>query len=602
MGLSDTFHAEGVRRLYDVMRRVNSPTDPAEVLEEVANGVVEALGYGVAAIARPEGDEFVTTAVAGLDDIREQLVGRRTPVRRILEEFSQADQWGILRYVPHDRIPAETLESLWIPDFEVRDEPDAWHPLDALYAPLYSAEGELLGNMSVDLPPGMRVPNQQQRELLEMFVVQAGLAIANAQQREKLAEQVRLGQALKQVALAGSVGDLDRVLAEAAAAVARGLDGSQVYLRCFPGAGDDTVEHAAGYPAANPGHRGGTKVPGLRRDLVQLAAQRGPGPVVLRAGDTACAELPDSAADLQALMASRGWSHLAVAPLGLGMEVLGYLVVMRTEDQWAFSEAELVAVHEASRELGRLVQDARVRDTERRLVAELQELDRYKGELIATISHELRTPLTSIVGHAELLEESETHASSVAAITRNAARLQLLVENLLNYARVQDNRERVRRPVDLAELCAVSVEMLGIVAEAADVRLTAAACDGPVHVLGDPEELRVVVDNICGNAVKYTRPGGSVVVEARVRDGYGEVAVTDTGLGISAGDLTRLFSAFDRSTNPDALTIPGTGLGLAISRRIAELHSGEIVVDSELGRGSTFTVRVPLASAQGSSA
>jgi signal transduction histidine kinase len=591
MAATDAAHVEGVRRLYDLMRRVNSPSDLAEVLEEVANAVVEGLGYGVAAISRLEGDTLVMTAVAGPEDVRQQILGRRTPSSDVFEEFSQADRWGILRYVPHGRVPTEAYDNLWVPDFVPDDAPDAWHPLDALYAPLYSADGVVLGNMSVDLPPDNRVPDQQQRELLEMFVVQAGLAIANAQQREKLAEQVRLGQALKEVALAGSLGDLDAVLAESAAALYRGMPMAQVSARCFPDTVDNRREHAGGFPGVNPTSG---PVPALRGDLVAHVARRGPRPMVIEVEGPGCEDLPHSCDDLGVLMRTHGWSRMVLAPIGAGSEVLGYLGLMRTADQPDFNEAELAAVHEASRELGRLVLETRVRDTERRLVAELQEVDRYKGELIATISHELRTPLTSIVGHAELLEDVEASSPSVKAITRNAARLQRLVESLLDYARIQDKRDHARCPVDLLETCRASVEMLTIQAQSAGVTLRLEESPHKVLVEGDPEELTRAVDNICGNAVKYTKRGGSVEVCVRADGGHAEVAVTDTGIGISPADQGRLFSAFHRSTNPDALTIPGTGLGLAISRRIAELHGGAIEVESTLGRGSTFRLRIPL--------
>ncbi len=587
----DTFSAEGVRRLYEVMRRVNSPSDLSEVLEEVVNGVVEGLGYGVAAISRLEGDTLVMTAVAGLEGVREEILGRRTPAEVVFGEFGVADHWGILRFVPHDRLDADNTNAAWVPDFEPDDsDPEAWPPMDALYAPLYSADGKLLGNMSVDLPPGGRIPNRQQRELLEMYVVQAGLAIANAEQREALAEQVRLGQALKLVTSAVSHGDLETALAEVAPALQTGLQADQVSLRFFPDASEAALE--AGHPLPP---RSRQRVRDLRHDLVRFVADHDPRPLLLEEGSGDWDALPRSAGELRAIMEERGWSRMLVAPVGVGRQVLGHLVVMRTPEQPAFDAAELETVHEASRELGRLVLDARVRATERRLITELQELDRYKGELIATISHELKTPLTSIIGHTELLEDAGVHSGSVDAIRRAADRLDRLVTNLLSFSKIADQRELVRQPLDLYEASRASLDLLSMQAATAGVELALKSEDGPVVVPADPDELPRVIDNICSNAVKYTPNGGRVDVVVRTRDGYGEVEVTDTGLGSSAGDRAHLFSAFHRSTNPDALTIPGTGLGLAISRRIAELHGGTIEVESELGAGSTFTLRVPLA-------
>lgn len=203
-------------RLYELMRRVHSSPDTAQVLDEIARGVTEGLGYGIAAISRLEGDELVTTTFAGPERERPFVIGRRRPVRLILEEFVVGDEWGILRYVPRGRVSEEALEGMWIPDYEPLNLPDAWHPEDALYAPLYAATGELLGIMAVDLPPGGRIPDRQQRELLEMFVIQAGLALSNAQHRGRMAERVTVGEMLKQVALAGNLGDLDMVIQQAA--------------------------------------------------------------------------------------------------------------------------------------------------------------------------------------------------------------------------------------------------------------------------------------------------------------------------------------------------------------------------------------------------
>jgi signal transduction histidine kinase len=243
------------------------------------------------------------------------------------------------------------------------------------------------------------------------------------------------------------------------------------------------------------------------------------------------------------------------------------------------------------------VRDARLRRAEGRLVAELREVDRYKGELIATISHELKTPLTAILGHAELLADRHPDLSSIDAIIRNAGRLNNLVANLLHYSRIQGRRETVRRAVDLAELCEASVDLLGIRAKQAGVELTFDnAGSAPVIVFGDPEELARVIDNMVDNAVKYTPEDGSVAVSMVVDDDEVSVDVTDTGIGISAADQAHVFSAFHRSTNPNALSVPGTGLGLPIAQRIAESHGGTLELTSELGKGSTFRFTLPLRS------
>ena len=201
------------------MLRVNSSTDLSEVLDEIARGVVEVLGYGIAAIARLEGETFVMTTVAGPEEVREQIIGRRTPVASIFNEFAAGRRVGRapLRAARPDarrargvRVGARTSSPAAVLD--------SWHPLDALYAPLYSATGQLLGNMSVDLPPGNRIPNREERELLEMFVVQAGLAMYNAQQRERLGDQVRMGEMLR-------VGELRRPARRARPVAARGRPG-----------------------------------------------------------------------------------------------------------------------------------------------------------------------------------------------------------------------------------------------------------------------------------------------------------------------------------------------------------------------------------------
>ena len=578
-------------RLAELMRRVNSSTDTEVILEEIAHGVVDVLGYGVAAIARLEGDTLVMTHVAGPPEVVAQILHRRTPAEQILDEFREADRWGILRFVPAGRMSAERLQAAWIPEIEASDDPDAWHPEHALYAPLYSASGELLGNMAVDLPPDSRVPDEADRQLLEMFAVQAGVALSNARERERLTARLRLDQMLTTVAGSGTQQSLTQALGTSIAAVAECFGTTQAWIRIFPA--DAQGSHLGiGTPRPFVAEH---DLPDLREELTQLEARVGLIEVT-RAGATSV-QLPRSVGRLQQLMSSMRVERVIICPLFSQEDLVGYAVLGFARKARPLTPIETEAVVEVGRLLGQIVRASRVLETEQRLVQELRELARYRSELIATISHELKTPLTAILGHAELIADRHPDLASLDAIIRNAQRLNNLVANLLHYSRIQGRRETVRRAVDLAELCEASVDLLGIRAKQAGVRLSFTPPEsGAVVVFGDPEELARVVDNMVDNAVKYTPEDGSVHVAMTVSDDEVSVDVTDTGLGISLTDQGHVFSAFHRSTNPNALSVPGTGLGLPIAQRIAESHGGALSLTSELGKGSTFRFTLPLRS------
>ena len=581
-------------RLAELMRRVNSSTDTEVILEEIAHGVVDVLGYGVAAIARLEGDTLVMTNVAGPPEVVAQILHRRTPAEQILDEFREADRWGILRFVPAGRMSPERLQAAWIPEFAPSEDPEAWHPEHALYAPLYSAGGELLGNMAVDLPPDSRVPDETDRELLEMFAVQAGVALSNARERERLTDRLRLDQMLTTVAGAGTQHGLKQALATALGAVAESLGTTQTVVRTFP---TDAQGSQVGVATPRP-YAAEYDVPEVRDDLSTV---EGPTLIEIGVDDESSAALPRSARGLQRLMRGMRVERALVCPLLSQDDLVGYLVLGFSRNARPLTVAEADAVLEVGRLLGQVVRASRVLETEQRLVQELRELARYRSELIATISHELKTPLTAILGHAELIADRHPDLTSLDAIIRNAQRLNNLVANLLHYSRIQGRRETVRRAVDLAELCEASVDLLGIRAKQAGVGLQFLARPAePVVVFGDPEELARVIDNMVDNAVKYTPEDGSVTVSMSVEEDQVSVEVTDTGLGISLTDQSHVFSAFHRSTNPNALSVPGTGLGLPIAQRIAESHGGALSLTSELGQGSTFRFTLPLRSPRGS--
>jgi diguanylate cyclase (GGDEF)-like protein/PAS domain S-box-containing protein len=188
-----TVRLTAIRRLYEVSARMGAGRSLAETLQAVVEGVVDGLGFGIALLnlRHPDG-KFEVIAVAGSPEAREALLGTVSAADIFDAEFAIADKWGKLRFVPHERLPEGEVIG-WVPDVPVSDDPDAWHPLDALFAPLYSPDGELVGMLAVDLPEDQRRPGPIHRELLEIFATQAGLAIDKARLTDQLrAEKARL--------------------------------------------------------------------------------------------------------------------------------------------------------------------------------------------------------------------------------------------------------------------------------------------------------------------------------------------------------------------------------------------------------------------------
>lgn len=217
--------------------------------------------------------------------------------------------------------------------------------------------------------------------------------------------------------------------------------------------------------------------------------------------------------------------------------------------------------------------------------------------MVSTLAHELKSPLTSIIGHLELLEgvpEEQVPAMSLGAIGRGAGRLHDLVEDLLLLSKVGDPRRPVvREPVDVSAVAREVTDLLAGHAARQEVLLELVGTDVPVELLGDEAELERMVVNLLGNAVKFSPPRTRARLELETEAEALVLRFRDEGIGISTEDQDLLFTEFFRSTNPEALAVPGTGLGLTIVKRIVERHRGTVSVESELGRGTTFTVVLP---------
>lgn len=227
--------------------------------------------------------------------------------------------------------------------------------------------------------------------------------------------------------------------------------------------------------------------------------------------------------------------------------------------------------------------------------AAVVELNQTKSDLIAMLAHDFRGPLTSIMGFADLLRNEEIERDEqremLDLILEASRSLTRLATDTLAMARMEENELTLDLgSVDLTEL---AESVAATFRDKREVRVIAPA--EPLVVVADADRLRQTLENLIGNALKYSPRGGSVAVEILSADEFAEIRVVDAGIGIPPEDIDRIFTRFARAGNALSSGIGGTGFGLYISRAIVERHGGRLTVKSELGKGSTFVAKLPLA-------
>ena len=231
-------------------------------------------------------------------------------------------------------------------------------------------------------------------------------------------------------------------------------------------------------------------------------------------------------------------------------------------------------------------------------------LDERRAQFIAVVTHELRTPLTSIVSFSELLRGEADGLSAdgvrfLEIIERNADRLFSLIDDLLMLNRLEAGGLPLElSAVSIAGLAAEAVRNAQPLAAKVGVTIHLDAVEGP-PTSADPRRLLQVLDNLIGNAVKFSNSGGLVLVVARCSRSTWRIDVSDTGIGIPPDEAARLFEAFVRGSNARIAGLPGTGLGLSIVKALVEMHGGDVRVESVLNEGTKFSVFLPVQSPVG---
>jgi signal transduction histidine kinase len=294
-----------------------------------------------------------------------------------------------------------------------------------------------------------------------------------------------------------------------------------------------------------------------------------------------------------------GFRSMLVVPL-VGVEgVLGALVVLRRAAggfaentvglMQIFADQSVLAMHNA-----RLFRE--VEDKGRQLAIASE----HKSQFFANMSHELRTPLNAVLGYTELLADGlygdipERAKQVLERVQINGTHLLALINDVLDLSKIEAGELSLGlEDYSLRNVVETVVAQAGSLAQAKGLALVSDVADDLPKGLGDERRLTQVVLNIASNAIKFTE-NGSVTISASAANRMFEVAIKDTGPGIAPEDQTRIFEAFQQVDNSNTRKKGGTGLGLSISRRLVEMHGGRIEVESELGLGSTFYVRLPI--------
>jgi signal transduction histidine kinase len=580
----------------EILRAISgSPTDAQPVFDAILSkasrlceadmGVLELYDAGLfRAVAQRIPDPAFAAALAGA-----RRPGPRTGLGRIASERRPVQIADILddaAYREGDPLRLETVRLGGV---------RTWLGVPML------REHELIGAI-VLYREEVRPFADKQVDLLATFADQAVIAVENVRLFQELqARTTELARSVEQLQALGEVSrtisstlDLETVLTRIAAHAVQlsGTDGGAIYeydeerrefhLRATHLMEEEFIEH-------------------LRADPVRLGEGAIGRAAVIRAPVQVVdvREEPDYQGRLRDIMVQSGFRALLAVPLLRDEGIVGGLVVRRrTPGEFppemvdllrTFASQSALAIQNA--QLFRGIADKR---------AELEVANRHKSEFLANMSHELRTPLNAVIGFSEVLLErmfgelNDKQAEYLQDILSSGRHLLSLINDILDLSKIEAGRmelELGRFDVPLA-----LDNALTLVRERAGrngIALELVIDPGVGALVADERKVKQVLVNLLSNAVKFTREGGTVSVRAARLDGGVEIAVSDTGIGIAPEDQGLIFEEFRQVGTDYARKREGTGLGLALSRRLVELHGGKIRVESELGRGSTFTFNIP---------
>jgi signal transduction histidine kinase len=573
----------------EILRVISgSPTDVQPVFDAIVRSAVQLCGATFGAVYRHDGElihlaahcNFSAAALAALEAAfparagDTSLVGRAI-VRRALIHIADLEQ------APD--VPSTSRE------FGRRIG-----NRNILVVPMVR-EGAPIGAVVVGrAEPGLYTDKQV--SLLGTFADQAVIAIENVRLFQELQTRTR--------ELARSVGEL-RALGEIGQAVSSTLDPETVLTTIVANA-DQLSGTDGGAVYEYEEGTGQLHLRATRKFDEELVAVLRTTPPLLGEGAVGQAaalrqpvQIPDLTVEgayhgpLRTILPRAGFRAVLAVPLVREGRVLGGLVVAR-KSPGAFPPETVELLKTFAAQSALAIQNAR-------LFRELESASRHKSEFLANMSHELRTPLNAVIGFSEVLQErmfgelNDKQMEYVQDIHASGRHLLSLINDILDLSKVEAGRMELElAPFSIPAALENALILVRERAERHGLRLNLSVDGGLGELVADERKVKQVLLNLLANAVKFTPEGGRVAVSAQPADGFVEVAVTDTGIGIAPEDQEAIFEEFRQVGTDYARKREGTGLGLTLARKLVELHGGRMWVKSALGQGSTFTFTLPV--------
>jgi signal transduction histidine kinase len=570
----------------EILRVISSsPTDLQPTMEAVAQNATRLCGGSDAQVLRVEGDTMRLVAWYGAKAMPdERPIDRGYVAGRAVMDRATVHVEDIRRVI--DEYPLSS---------------SAQYGTRTLLATPLLREGVAIGVIRVSRNE-VQPFTDKQIALLQTFADQAVIAIENVRLFAELQQRTRdLAQSLEEVGALSEVSravssslDLHRVL-DTVASYAINLaacDAAGVFEFNAARQAYDVVASRNLEPDFLEALR--STAIDLRRSMIRRAAETGE-PV----------QVPDVTAvegmQLKEMTLAGGFRALLAVPMGVGDDTRGLVLFRRVAG--AFDERVVNLVTALANQSKVAIENAHLFLEIEEKGRQLEVANRHKSEFLANMSHELRTPLNAIIGFSEVLLErmfgdlNDKQEEYLQDIFGSGKHLLSLINDILDLSKVEAGRmdlelARFNLPVAIDN----ALTLVRTRAENHGIRLEVDVDEQLGDFVGDERKIKQILVNLLSNAVKFTSEGGRVSIHAGLTNGHVEIAVSDTGVGIAPEDQALIFEEFRQAGLDHAGKREGTGLGLTLTRKFVELHGGSIGVKSEVGRGSTFTITLPVRS------